>query len=412
MTLYPHQEVNARRLYRSVLSVGSGLDASDAGTGKSFTALAVASLVHRPHPLNGCLRPPSTNVHVICPLGVGAAWEKKATMCGVPITWTNYEKARRPGWKPPEGAFVIFDEVHRCKSPSSAQSELLARVSTKHKTLLLSATPFESPLDTRAVLHVLRQTHWSEWYAQLPGFDCYRNKFRNNAWTWRGSPDSIAKLHHLIAPHMVKTSWREVDGYPELHVRPELVDVRDVAAVQAALEDIAASDQLDITKSLKQRMFVESAKVDPMSDMAVDYMAQGRSVIGFFNFTESLRAWADLMGASIIDGSVSGTERAKVVEAFQNAKKPTALAVNIRAGGEGIDLHDTVGVPRVAMHCPTWSARDFLQCVGRTHRVGAKSLALHLIMFAGGTVDTRVMDKLSLKTDNINAITDADLTHI
>jgi len=398
MNLYDHQIKNAKALRASIERTGgAAIDCSDPGTGKSFTALCVAATYGYP-------------IQVICPLGVGAGWEQKAKLCGVKLSWINYERARRADWMPADkDALVIFDEVHRCKSPSSAQAELLVRVAARHKTLLLSATPFGSPLETRAILHALRIVPWGAWYGRLPEWGCFRVKALNNAWKWNGDPKDIKAIADLIKPSIVKTAWRDVVGYPELLVQPEVTNVRDTAAVNEALAQIAASDKKDITKTLKQRMVIERAKVDPLSDIAVDYNAQGMSVIAFFNFTESLNEWADLTNAAIIDGSVTGADRAKVVTEFQAARAPRNLAVNVRAGGEGIDLHDVSGVPRVAMHNPTWSAQDFRQCIGRTHRIGARSVGLNKVYYVADTLETRVMDTVSRKLTHIESLTDADL---
>lgn len=397
MTPYPHQTTNARDLFLAVQAHGCALDVSDTGTGKSLTALIVAAALER-------------NPFVICPLSVGPGWEAKFAAVGVEGGWLNYEKARKPGWTPPPNSLVIFDEAHRCKSPSSKQAELLMRVSATHSTLLLSATPFASPLDTRAVMHATRVCNWNNWYSLLPRLGCRRVKHLHNSWQWNGQAATLDTMRAMLAPLMVKTRWADVPGFPDLIIQPEAVPVADPKAVDAALRTIAASHKLDLVKTLEARMLVESAKVLAMIDLALDLEAQGNSVVAFFNFTAPLRAFAADVGAAIIDGSTPGSERGQIVSQFQSSLTPRFLACNIRAGGEGIDLHDTVGVPRVALHCPTWSAQDAKQAFGRIHRVGAKSRAVQKIIFAAKTLDERVLRVMQTKANNIATLTDQDLT--
>jgi len=399
MTPHPHQVDNARALVASIRRINAGLDTSDTGTGKSLTALIVAAALER-------------EPFVICPLSVGPGWEDKMAAVGIKGGWLNYEKARRGGWTPPENSLVIFDEAHRCKSASSQQAQLLVRASSTNPVLLLSATPFSSPMETRALLHATRLCEWNRWYSMLPKFGCRRNRFINNAWQWDGRESSITMLRSMLADRMVKTKWTDVTGFPDLLIQPEAVSVSDPAAVDKALRVIAAGDKTDLTKMLHARMVVELAKVPAMSDMALDAEAQGHRVVAFFNFTESLRMFADLTATTaVIDGTTPSKQRAAIIRSWHTPGTVSArfLACNIAAAKEGIDLHDTIGIPVLALHSPTWSAQDARQAFGRTHRVGARSRSVQKILFAAGTLDERVLKTMRRKSDNIDLLTDSDL---
>jgi len=391
---------NARALVASIRRINAGLDTSDTGTGKSLTALIVAAALER-------------EPFVICPLSVGPGWEDKMAAVGIKGGWLNYEKARRGGWTPPANSLVIFDEAHRCKSASSQQAQLLVRASSTNPVLLLSATPFSSPMETRALLHATRLCEWNRWYSMLPKFGCRRNRFINNAWQWDGRESSITMLRSMLADRMVKTKWTDVTGFPDLLIQPEAVSVSDPTAVDKALRVIAAGDKTDLTKMLHARMVVELAKVPAMADMALDAEAQGSRVVAFFNFTESLRMFADLTatGTEVIDGRTPSWWRETIIRSWHTPGTVSArfLACNIAAAKEGIDLHDTIGIPVLALHSPTWSAQDARQAFGRTHRVGARSRSVQKILFAAGTLDERVLNTMRRKSDNIDLLTDSDL---
>ena len=86
------------------------------------------------------------------------------------------------------------------------------------------------------------------------------------------------------------------------------------------------------------------------------------------------------------------------------------IICNIKAGGIGISLHDTIGNhPRVSLISPTWSSIDLVQALGRIHRAGGKSKSLQRIIYTADTIEERIADKLKNKLLNINSINNGDL---
>ena len=395
--LYPHQIENARTLLQAIKGKGTALDCSETGTGKSFTALAVAKAMKR-------------KPYVICPLSVGPAWDIKFKQAGVVGEWINYEKARRSTFKMDRDHkwFLIFDECHRCKAPSSQQAKMMARLAPQFPSLLLSATPFSSPLETRAMLHVLGIQPWQRWYSLLPKLGCFQNEALHNAWMWKGRDEDIALLHDMVNPYTVKTKWTEMKDFPDNVVHAEAVRVKEKDAFNKAYEALSETNKL--TEQLRQRMIIEQHRVPAMIDMANDLLAQGISPVAFFNFTEPLLDYAQgLDTTNVIHGETKTEDRRRIVSEFQASKVAMPIACNIRAGGEGIDLHDTVGVARVSLISPTWSAQDLKQALGRIHRAGAKSKAVQRICFAAGTAEDAVLKSVGKKLTNIDKLTDKDL---
>lgn len=396
--LYPHQVDNAQALYGIIKTRGVALDCSETGTGKSYTALAVAKVLKR-------------KPFVFCPLSVGPSWEQKFKDAGIRGgRWINYEKARRSNFKMPDDSwFVIWDECHRCKAASSKQAKLMTRVAPRYPSLLLSATPFSSPLETRALMHVMGIREWQRWYSILPQLGCFQNANLHNAWMWRGNPEDVENLRALFANRMVKTRWRDVDGFPDNVVLADAVRIKDRDKFNELYEAVASTNKL--TEQLHHRMLIEHHRVPAMVDMATDLLAQGISPVAFFNFTEPLLEYAEAMDTdNIIKGTTPKADRAKIIKKFQGLDIPCPMVCNIKAGGEGIDLHDTVGVPRVSLLSPTWSAQDLKQALGRIHRAGAKSRAVQRILFAAGTVEDSVLKTVGKKLANIDKLTDNDLT--
>ncbi len=81
--------------------------------------------------------------------------------------------------------------------------------------------------------------------------------------------------------------------------------------------------------------------------------------------------------------------------------------VNIAAGGTGISLHDTNGKrQRVSLICPTFSAKNHLQTLGRIHRNGAKSDAIQKILVAHDSIEEAVVKSINKKLKNLNILHD------
>lgn len=407
MNLYPHQTANASKLVRSLNRDGAAIDASDTGTGKSFTAFAVAAALQR--------RP-----FIICPLGVGPSWNNKSktplsrdTTIGSVVgssdgvEWVNYEKSRRSNFRWPEDmsdSLVIVDEAHRVGSPDSLQAKMVRRLVDRGlPVLFLSATPFATPMRTRAMLHACNKVHWDDWYGSLKNFGCYRHqRIKGKPWMWDQSESSIQHLKLLLENNMVATRWSEVDGFPDVLVQPEVVHVAEKAKAEALARAVSSNP---LGQTVKERQVLEGLRVPAMVEMTKDLTAQGKKVLAFFNFTEPLREFANATLSLVIDGSTPKDERQRAHNYFQSGRT-NILALNSKAGGEGIDLQ---GRDRVSLISPDWSAVTYKQVFGRTHRIGGERAILKPI-FIGGTIEeTKVMPTVMRNSQNIEALTDMDL---
>lgn len=79
--LKPWQPDHVANLARPLLKYGAALDASDTGTGKTFTALALA-------------RQMGVTPFVLGPVNARAGWERAANFLGTDLEYINYEKVR------------------------------------------------------------------------------------------------------------------------------------------------------------------------------------------------------------------------------------------------------------------------------------------------------------------------------
>ena len=103
-------------------------------------------------------------------------------------------------------------------------------------------------------------------------------------------------------------------------------------------------------------------------------------------------------------------ERQRAIDDFQR-NGAAILIATIGSGGVRISLHDELGGhPRSSLICPSFSAIELRQALGRIHRNGSKSVATQRIILASGTVEERVCAKLNTKMFAFDPINDTDLT--
>ena len=425
--LLKHQIGPVQQLVRSVRQFGSALDASDTGVGKTFQMLASA-------------RELGLSPLVICPKSVIPSWERAAKHLGVKITVINYEKVRTGNtefgvWQTARTAggkefekfvwdssvkMLIFDEVHRCKSTKSQNASLLiGAVTVKIPTICGSATSATNPLEMRALGYMLGLHGLFNFYQWAQAHGCHRNKW--DGFEFGGNQSDIAKIHSSIFPEKgVRVRISEIPDFPKSKVGVMLVPVANAKKLDAlyrqaseALERVrekAIGDDKEnhLTLLLRARQTSELLKVPAIVELANDAIAEGRAVFIAVSFTETLTAIAEGFGDKVIalvHGQQTAIERENNIAAFQSNKAPVLVA-NIRAGGTGISLHDLHGTPRTAIICPSYSAIDLLQALGRVSRMGSTSTSIQHIVYAAGTIEEGMASRVEEKLSNIRILND------
>lgn len=425
MPLWTHQLAAKEHLLKLLNTCGAALDASDTGTGKTYVAAHLAKELGLP-------------VGVIAPKAVLPSWHRVLKEVGVTPTFVlNYEKIRTGktpwlsnnqrgaiGWNFKDG-LLIFDEVHRCKSYKSINGKLLeATARTNNRVLCVSATAAQSPLDMKALGRLLRLFNPEEFWSWAFKNGVRRDRF--GKMVFRGSTDHLETLHKSLFPSKgVRMRKSEMgDLFPDNLIIAEELEVEDWESLAACYEDVTASlEKLkdrkaldkpsDFTPLMRARQKSETMKVPIIHEMVEDLIEEGNSVVVFTNFNDTVDMLAERLSTTcVIRGGQSAEDRERNRVDFQE-NRSKVIVCNIQAGGVGISLHDELGnSPRVALLCPTFTAVDFKQALGRIHRAGGKTKCIQKILFAAGTVEETVCRRLRTKLNNIDLINDLDLEEI
>ena len=245
--------------------------------------------------------------------------------------------------------------------------------------------------------------------------------------------ESMLKLNGYLFEEMKCASRMKVEDFgqlfPESHIVAEAYDLgSNESKIQAVYDemDYELARLEEKSENYSEHIFAimmaarrkaELCKVPLFVDMAEDLYDEGKSVVLFVNFTDTVDAivkrlekvnkFKDQIG--FIVGGQTDKVRQADIEAFQ-ADKKRVLVVNIAAGGTGISLHDLNGkFPRASLISPNWSAYNMRQALGRVWRQGGKTKSYQRIVYAAKCVEEQICHRVQFKLNCLDTLNDGDL---
>ncbi len=152
-----------------------------------------------------------------------------------------------------------------------------------------------------------------------------------------------------------------------------------------------------------------ATKLDVLTELVDDVVAEGHRVLVFSQFTRFLQAARQRLTAAghevcYLDGGTRNREQ--VLTRFRSGAAPVFL-ISLKAGGTGLTLTE-------ADYCivldPWWNPATEAQAVDRTHRIGQQRPVMVYRLVARGTIEEKVMELKQAKAGLTAATLDgADL---
>ena len=442
--LLPPQREHAVNLLNSLYVNGVASDQSETGTGKTYVAAWIAKYLNSP-------------VVIVCPKVVIPSWTKVLSYFGIKAhCLINYEKLIRGNTEHlsfkdnrddsasdyiinfPKNSLVILDEVHKCKSSTSKNSDFLIKLKMDgYKTLLLSATTATNPLEMKAfgfatTLHNL--ANYRQFITDSGAYAGRYGGFQIDLQSQR-TVEAMSNIHnrlfnlYKVSSRMTRKMFDKI--FPDNHVMADCFDMGtntdkinkvylQMEAELAALEESSVNySQHHFAIMTKARRMAELLKVPTMVEMIEDWYDEGISPVVFVNFTDTVEAIEKQLGknkkfdgtiARIVGGQ-SDKVRQKDIELFQSDTKRIMIA-NLAAGNAGVSLHDLNGnFPRGSIISPSYSAINLLQALGRIHRAEGRTKCIQKVMFAAGTIEEEACKRVQCKLNNLECLNDGDLTY-
>lgn len=440
--LLPYQIVNTENVVRIIKNNKAVLDSSDTGTGKTYTSIAACKVLQK-RPI------------VICPKAVMTNWKRVCKIFNVePFFVVNYETLKNAKYYSPSGRRIkcqyiyyndskksyswknipsdvifIFDEVHKCSGLSTFNGALLLSVkeTTSNNIILLSATIADHPEKFKIFFYILNFIEESQ--AKELNLDFKKYMKIIDGWIAR-DPKPMLRIHNMLATNRSTRMSIDVLGnlFPETQIsavpysmgkKRESEIEEQYEIIYEELESLKGKSLKDrgnpLVKILRAHQKIELLKIPLFVELTNDFMEDGSSIVIFVNFTATLKSLAEILHTNcLIYGEQTDGERQHNIDMFQSNKERLIIC-NIKAGGVGISLHDTMGKHRrVSLISPSWSSVDLVQALGRVHRAGGKSKSLQRIIYVAGGTEEKIADKLQIKLKDLNNINngDVDLTNI
>jgi superfamily II DNA or RNA helicase len=442
--LLPPQREHAVNMLNSLYINGVACDQSETGTGKTYVAAWIAKNLNSP-------------VVIVCPKVVIPSWTKVLSYFGIKAhCLINYEKLIRGNTEHlsfkdgkdnsasdytinfPKNSLVILDEVHKCKSATSKNSDFLIKLKMDgYKSLLLSATAATNPLEMKAfgfatTLHNL--TSYRQFITDSGAYVGRYGGFQIDLQSQK-TVEAMSNIHdklfnlYKVSSRMTRKMFDKI--FPDNHVMAECFDMgtntdkinrvyQQMESELAALEESSVNySQHHFAIMTKARRMAELLKVPTMVEMIEDWYDEGISPVVFVNFTDTVEAIEKQLAknrkfdgkiARIVGGQ-SDKVRQKDIELFQSDDKRIMIA-NLAAGNAGVSLHDLIGnFARGSIISPSYSAINLLQALGRIHRAEGKTKCIQKVMFAAGTIEEDACKRVQSKLNNLECLNDGDLTY-
>lgn len=180
----------------------------------------------------------------------------------------------------------------------------------------------------------------------------------------------------------------------KIHVLEALLRLRQAACHQGLLDAKSEKDT--------------SAKLEMMFEQLEEVLAEGHKALVFSQFTSLLaivqmhlkkRKWK----YEYLDGKT--TNRAAVVDRFQNDSNCQLFLISLKAGGQGLNL---TAADYVFILDPWWNPAVEAQAIDRAHRIGQTKRVFAYRLIAKDTVEDKILELQKSKKNLADAIISAD----
>jgi SWI/SNF-related matrix-associated actin-dependent regulator 1 of chromatin subfamily A len=154
---------------------------------------------------------------------------------------------------------------------------------------------------------------------------------------------------------------------------------------------------------MKVRKVIANEKTKQTIDFAENILEQGKKVIIFTNFTDTLNKITEHFGklAVKLDGSSTKPQRQYAVDQFQENDKIKVFVGNMRAAGVGLTL---TAAEAVIINDLSFVPGDMSQAEDRAYRIGQKkSVSVYYPLFEN-TIEGIIYDIVNTKKQNIKTV--------
>lgn len=418
-----HQKVAIEKL------VGSKkfILADDMGLGKT-TAAIIASL--------------ETNVKkilIICPASLKLNWEREIrnysdrsvyicegknfstehdiVIVNYDIVKNFYDLKDKENCPITKGNFdlIIMDEAHYVANPQSLRTKLInSFVKSSEYLWLLTGTPMTNrPINYYNLLNLIESPVAQNWMAYVIRY-CQGYQFKagnRKVWNVNGA-SNLEELRDRTSRQVLRRLKEDVLDLPEKIITPIYLRLKSKKYEELMGEyyewynknpNESKSLTVQFNKLMKVRQAIAEGKVPDTIELIENVLEQGKKVIVFTNFTDTLQQIHTHFGKKSVylDGTCSKAQRQYAVDQFQENEKISVFVGNIQAAGVGITL--TAG-EAVIFNDLSFVPAHHQQAEDRAYRYGQKNCVSVYYPIFDNTIEGVIYDMLINKKNIIDTV--------
>jgi SWI/SNF-related matrix-associated actin-dependent regulator 1 of chromatin subfamily A len=302
---------------------------------------------------------------------------------------------------------IVVDEAHYISNSQAKRTKLLNDIIQKiGKVWLLSGTPMTSrPINYYNLLNLVDSPVAHNWMAYAIRY-CEGYQFSvGNKKVWKVTGASnLEELRDRTKSLVLRRLKEEVLDLPDKIITPVYLRLKSKEYKNLMGEyydwyeksEESKSLTVQFSKLMKVRQIIAQEKIKNTIELAENIIEQGKKVIIFTNFTETLNTIVSHFGKSAVklDGSMSKTQRQYSVDQFQENEKITVFVGNLKAAGVGITL---TAAEAVIMNDLSFVPSDHAQAEDRSYRYGQKNNVLVYYPLFENTIEGVIYDILNHK---------------
>jgi SWI/SNF-related matrix-associated actin-dependent regulator 1 of chromatin subfamily A len=310
---------------------------------------------------------------------------------------------------------VVVDEAHYIKNATAQRTKLINDLVKKVDRLwLLTGTPMTSrPIDYFNLLSLIESPVAKNWMAYAIRY-CQGYQFNvggRKVWNVMGA-SNLEELRDRTAGLTLRRLKENVLDLPDKIITPVYLRLKSKMYEEIMGEyydwydknpEESKSLTVQFTKLTKIRQVIADEKISQTIELAENIVEQGKKVIIFCNFTDSLNKICEHFGKAAVkvDGSMSKPERQHSVDSFQDSDKIKVFVGNIKAAGVGITL---TAAEAVIMNDLSFLPSDHAQAEDRAYRYGQKNNVLVYYPIFENTIEGIIYDILNNKKQVIATV--------
>jgi len=310
---------------------------------------------------------------------------------------------------------VILDEAHMISNVQAQRTKIINSFAKKiDRVWLLTGTPMTSrPMNYYNLLNLIESPVAQNWKAYAIRY-CQGFQFtagKRKVWNVSGA-SNLEELRDRTSKQILRRLKEDVLDLPDKIITPVYLRLKSKEYEDLMGEyfdwydknpDESSSLTVQFSKLMKVRKVIANEKTKQTIEFAENIIDQGKKVIIFTNFTDTLQTIYQHFGkqAVYLDGSCSNAIRQQAVDQFQNDDKVKVFVGNLKAAGVGLTL---TSAEAVIMNDLSFVPAEHAQAEDRAYRYGQKSNVLVYYPLFENTIEGAIYDILNRKKEIIRTV--------